>query len=224
MCINAAVTVASNMCCLEEQVNTEWWRKESCQGEIEQLSRQLQLAEGKPSHWEEAARDIHILKHQQQRKGSKDQPSSVALDPEGTVGDGTIEVHVQMAKLKGCNSELHSRVVSLEHKCQVLSKLTLDERNIVIEALRKELMAINKLLPITLILVMHDVPTFQHTSHTTNNFEQVKLQVKQEQFVHIAHLPKCTRGQREYIIRCSIGYSKYFPLPTTILLPMKQAW
>ena len=125
---------------LEEQVSTERRRKESCQGEIERLSRQLRLAECKPNHWEEAAQDIHTPKHQRQRKGSKDGSSSVSVDAEGIVGDGAIEVHVQMAELRGRNSELHSRVVSLEHERQVMSK-TLDERNIVIEALQKELVA-----------------------------------------------------------------------------------
>ena len=86
---------------LEERASTEQRRKESCQGEIERLSRQVRLAEGKASHWEEAAREIHTPKHQRQRRGSKGGSSSASVGAEDVdVSDGAVELRVQMAELK----------------------------------------------------------------------------------------------------------------------------
>lgn len=126
---------------LQELVSTERRRKESCQGEIERLSRQVHVAEDKASHWEEAARELRSPKHRQRRKGSRDDSSDITVGTDDVaISDGVIELRVQMAELKGRNSELHNRVVSLEHERQVLTK-GLDEKNIVIEALQKELVA-----------------------------------------------------------------------------------
>ena len=135
------VQLREKVASLEERASTEQRHKESCQGEIERLSRQVRLAEGKASHWEEAAREIHTPKHQRQRRGSKGGSSSVSVGAEDVdVSDGAVELRVQMAELKGRNSELHSRLASLENQRQALAK-TLDEKNVVIEALQKDLVA-----------------------------------------------------------------------------------
>ena len=135
------VQLREKVASLEERASTEQRRKESCQGEIERLSRQVRLAEGKASHWEEAARQIHSPKHPRQRRGSKGGSSSVFVGAEDVdISDGVVELRVQMAELKGRNSELQNRVVSLENERQVLAK-TMDEKNVVIEALQKDLVA-----------------------------------------------------------------------------------